>query len=81
MDPTPHASPPDPKNQGGSKDHRAIVQANKLRTEQVVDALRYGTDMPHSKALGAGMLYISAMCGLVGIVGTIAIASIIHWIN
>lgn len=64
-----------------SRDHRAITQSNKLRSQQANTAIRYGKSEPMTQPIGAKLLYVSAMVGVIGIAATIAVASILHWLG
>lgn len=62
-------------------DQRAISQSNKLRITQAEHALRYGLEEPRVQPIGLKLVYISSMLGVIGIVGTIATATIIQWMH
>lgn len=62
-------------------DQRAISQSNRLRIVQAEHALRYGLEEPRVQPIGLKLIYISSMLGVIGIVGTIATATIIQWMH
>ncbi|WJY93731.1 hypothetical protein CFELI_00370 [Corynebacterium felinum] len=75
--PTPddQRTPPHPP---GQRDQRAIIQADKLRTELLLKALRFGQVEPLTKPRTVKLFLGSVILGAVGIVATIGTATILQ---
>lgn len=69
----------DASHQRRSKpDHRATVQAHRLRTRLASTAIRYGAQQPNTSLRTAKTLLISAVLAAVLLAGTIGVATVIQ---
>ncbi|MDO4631186.1 MAG: hypothetical protein Q4A82_02745 [Corynebacterium sp.] len=60
------------------RDHRAAVQAHKLRMSLAITALRFGTHEPAVKPRSPMILYASAIIAGVSIVACIGLAKLLQ---
>lgn len=65
----------------GLRDHRAAVQAQKLRMELASQAIAHGNRTPSYKGPGMKILMFSIVLAAVALVGTIGVATVIGMIQ
>ncbi|MDO5098383.1 MAG: hypothetical protein Q4D85_06440 [Corynebacterium sp.] len=68
-------------NRPPRKDHRSVIQANKLRTELIVKAIQFGNTEPSIKPRSLKILFGSTALGAIGIVASMVISVVLQLIQ